>query len=183
MSMLPTILYRNNISKQLDAIREGYIKLSGHGLIHGLMCVDQDAKIVAINENFDKNLNIWDLGALGAAMYGVSKQGADFFKSENLERADMIYGNVQFLVRSIGGFQLDNRGNRELLIVVLADKKVNIGLMILQMQKYAKIIKDEVEENAKIKETLKLSEEEMRVHIREIKNQLFKKAESLKMTV
>lgn len=181
MDCLPKTLYSNKISENLDKIRKNYIKLSGRGVIHGLMCVDQDAKVVAINQFFDKKLNVWDLAALGAAMFGVSKQGMDFFGSKNLERASMIYEDMQFFTRSIGNFNLDIKGNRELLILVLAEKTVNIGLIVLQMEKFAKIIKQEVENNNVIKETLKLSEEEMRAHIKEIKNELFKKAEDMNL--
>ncbi|MBD3352103.1 MAG: hypothetical protein GF364_11505 [Candidatus Lokiarchaeota archaeon] len=181
MTFLPKALYRNNIANHLNDIRKGYIRLSGKGVIFGLMCVDQDAKVIAINEFFDKKLNVWDLSALGAAMYGVSKQGMDCFGAENLERSSLIYKNMQFFVRSIGSFKLDQRGKRELLIIVLADRRVNLGLIILQMNKFAKIISNEVQGNQKIKETLKMSEEEMRAHIKQVKNELFKKAESMNM--
>lgn len=183
MSVLPRALYRNNIASKLDAIRKHYVKLSGRGIIHGLMCVDQDAKVIAVDQFFDKNLNVWDLSALGAAMFGVSKQGMECFGADNLERSAMVYGNMQFFVKSIGNFELDNRGSRELLILVLSDRKVNLGLMILQMQRYGKVIKDEVKANQEIKSTLKLSETEMRAHIKEIKKQLFKQAKSMNATL
>ncbi len=182
MIYLPKALYDNKIACLLDKIREDYKNLSGNGIIKGIICADQDAKIIAIDGKFDNKLNIWDLGALGAALYGVSKQGMDFFEANSLERGSIIYGNTQFFVRSIGEFNLDKRGNRELLIIVLANRRVNLGLMILHLNKYAEIIKKEVKNNTAIKETLKLSEDEMRIHIREIKNQLFKKAESLDLS-
>jgi predicted regulator of Ras-like GTPase activity (Roadblock/LC7/MglB family) len=182
MSELPKSLYNNNITEYLNEIRLWYIKLSGRGMIYGIMCADQDAKIIAVNSFFDKKFNIWDISALGAAIYGVSRQGVDCFGADFLERGSLTFGNMQFFVRSIGSFQIDdNRGQRELVIIVLADKAVNQGLMILQMNKYAEMIKQKVVEDQKIKDTLMLSETEMMAHIKEIKNELFKKAESMNM--
>jgi predicted regulator of Ras-like GTPase activity (Roadblock/LC7/MglB family) len=181
MSELPKSLYNNHITEYLNEIRNWYIKLSGRGMIHGIMAADQDAKIIAVNSFFDKKINIWDIAALGAAIYGVSRQGVDCFGADFLERGSLTFGNMQFFVRSIGSFQIDDRGQRELVIIVLADKAVNQGLMILQMNKYAEIIKQKVVEDQKIKDTLVLSETEMMAHIKDIKNELFKKAESMNM--
>jgi len=150
-------------------------------MIYGLMCIDQDAKVIAVNEWFDKSINVWDLSALGAAMYGVSRQGMEYFKAEGLERGSMIFKDKQFFSYSIGTFNLDEKANRELLILVLCDRKVNIGLIILQMKKYAAEIREEIEKNSKIKDTLKLSEEQMRQHIKDIKADLFRQAKSMNL--
>ncbi|MHA1821291.1 MAG: hypothetical protein ACTSU2_13060 [Promethearchaeota archaeon] len=179
MPLLPRTLYQNEIAQELNAIRKDYANLSGRGFIRGLMCADQDAKIIAVDKLFDDKLNIWDLAALGAALYGVAKQGRDFFDSDELERGSLIFKDMQFLVKSIGSFNLDEKNERELVIIALVDRRVNLGLIILQMEKYALRIRKKVENNSQIKQTLKLSEEEMRKHINAIKKELFKKAASL----
>jgi predicted regulator of Ras-like GTPase activity (Roadblock/LC7/MglB family) len=167
--MLPKAVFKNNISEFLNEIRSWYIKLSGRGIIHGIMCADQDAKIVAVNSLFDQKYNVWDIAALGAAVYGVSKQGIDCFGADLLERGALVYGNLQFFVRSIGSFELDEKGKRELLIIVLADKSVNQGLMILQMNKFADMIREKIAENPEIKNTMKYNELELSKHIQQIK--------------
>lgn len=172
LNNLPNSIRNNNISEYLNEIRAWYIKLSGRGIIHGIMCADQDAKIVAINSLFDLKYSAWDIAALGAAVYGVSKQGIDCFGANVLERGSLIYGNLQFFVRSIGSFDLDEKGKRELLIIVLADKTVNQGLMILQMNKYADLIKERIKIDDTIKKTMKISETELKEYISEMKNTL-----------
>ncbi|MHA1341389.1 MAG: roadblock/LC7 domain-containing protein [Promethearchaeota archaeon] len=174
---LPTKLYNNEISQHLDKVRSDYIRMSGRGNIDGIMCLDQDAKIIAVNGFFDKNINPWDLAALGAAQFGVARQAKDSFDAQELEHTLIIFKDKQFFIRSIGEFEIDNRGVRHLLLGVLADKKVNIGLILLQMQKYAKIISNKVKSNNKLKAQLKMSETEMREFIKTLKENLFKKTE------
>jgi len=84
---IPKVLYQNKITEVLDDIRYQYGMLTRKGYIYGLIAIDQDAKIIAIDSRFDRKLNYWDLGSIGAALYGVARQGQDFFETESLERA------------------------------------------------------------------------------------------------
>lgn len=51
------VLYKNKISEILDEMKLNFGKLSRHGYIYGLIAVDQDAKIIAVDTRFDKKLN------------------------------------------------------------------------------------------------------------------------------
>lgn len=167
------MLYENKITVVLDEIRMNYGTLTRKGYIYGLIAIDQDAKIVAIDSRFDKKLNYWDLSSIGAALYGVSRQGQDFFETDYLERATIIYNNMQLFVKSIGDVNLEKKRRREILIVILTDKEVNIGVLILQMKRFAAKIKMEIERSGAIKETLKMSEKELKSHIKKLKSEIF----------
>ena len=54
---IPKILYKNSITEVLDDIRYRYGKLTRRGYIYGLIAIDQDAKIIAIDSRFDRKLN------------------------------------------------------------------------------------------------------------------------------
>ena len=84
----PKVLYKNQITEVLDDIRYNYGKLTRKGYIYGLIAIDQDAKIIAIDSRFDRQLNYWDLSSIGAALYGVARQGQDFFDTESLGNKD-----------------------------------------------------------------------------------------------
>ena len=170
---IPEFLYKNKITEVLDEIRYNYGIITRKGYIYGLIAIDQDAKIVAVNSLFDKKLNYWDLSSIGAALYGVSRQGQDFFETDYLERATIIYNNMQLFVKSIGQVNLEKKGMREILIVLLTEKDVNIGVIILQMKRFAPKIKEEIERSGKIKKTLKMSEKELKKHIRQLKKEVF----------
>ena len=170
---VPKILYENKISNILDEIRFNYGKLTRRGYIYGLIAVDQDAKIIAVDSRFDRNLNYWDLSSIGAALYGVARQGQDFFEADYLDRATIIYNNMQLFVKSITDVQINRELKREILIVLLTDTNVNIGVAILQMQKFALKIKKEIEMSGSIKNTLKMTEEELKEHIKILKKEIF----------
>ncbi len=170
---IPEFLYKNKITEVLDEIRYNYGIITRKGYIYGLIAIDQDAKIVAVNSLFDKKLNYWDLSSIGAALYGVSRQGQDFFETDYLERATIIYNNMQLFVKSIGQVNLAKKGMREILIVLLTEKDVNIGVIILQMKRFAPKIKEEIERSGKIKKTLKMSERELKKHIKQLKKEVF----------
>ena len=70
---IPKVLYKNSISTILDEIRSSYGTLTRKGYIYGLIAVDQDAKIIAVDSRFDRSLNYWDLSSIGAALYGVAR--------------------------------------------------------------------------------------------------------------
>ncbi len=177
--MQKTQLWNNEITKILDAMRYEYSKLIRKGYIHGLIVVDQDAKLIAMDSHFDKSLNYWDLSAIGAAFYGVARQGQDFFEASELERASIIYNDLQLFVKSIGKVQIVPNKKREILIVILSDRAVNLGLLILQMNRFAPEIKEGIEKNASIKKTLSMNETELKEYIKQLKNGLFNNAETI----
>jgi len=158
----------------LDEIRYNYGKLTRKGYIYGLIAIDQDAKIIAIDSRFDRKLNYWDLSSIGAALYGVARQGQDFFETEELERASLIYRDMRLFVKSIGKVELQKKGKRDILVVILTDNDVNLGVIILQMSNFALKIRQEIEKNEKMKETLRMSEEEIKAHINRLKKEIFK---------
>jgi len=170
---IPKVLYENKITEVLDDIRYQYGKLTRKGYIYGLIAIDQDAKIIAIDSRFDRKLNYWDLSSIGAALYGVARQGQDFFETESLERASIIYSDMRLFVRSIGNIELQKKGKRDILIVLLTDCEVNLGVMILQMSKFAQKIKEEIERNEHMKNVLKMPEKDIKEHIKELKRQIF----------
>ncbi|MFX1601774.1 MAG: roadblock/LC7 domain-containing protein, partial [Promethearchaeota archaeon] len=171
---IPKVLYQNKITEVLDDIRFNYGKLTRKGYIYGLIAIDQDAKIIAIDSRFDRRLNYWDLSSIGAALYGVARQGQDFFEAESLERATIIYSDMRLFVKSIGNIELQKKGKRDILIILLTDNEVNLGVMILQMSKFAQKIKEEIERNEHMKNVLKMPEKDIKEHIKELKKQIFK---------
>lgn len=171
---IPKVLYENKITEVLDEIRYNYGKLTRKGYIYGLIAIDQDAKIIAIDSRFDRKLNYWDLSSIGAALYGVARQGQDFFETEELERASLIYRDMRLFVKSIGKVELQKKGKRDILVVILTDNEVNLGVIILQMSNFALKIREEIERNEKMKETLRMSEEEIKAHINKLKKEIFK---------
>ena len=171
---IPKVLYKNEISAVLDDLKLNYGTLTRKGYIYGLMAIDQDAKIIAIDSRFDKQLNYWDLSSIGAALYGVARQGQDFFEAEALERATIIYDNMMLYVKSIGHISLQRKGMREILIVLLTDKDVNVGVVNLQMGRFAPKIKELIEKNRSIKATLKMNEKQLKEHIKNMKSQIFR---------
>ena len=171
---IPKVLYKNKITEVLDDIRYQYGILTRKGYIYGLIVIDQDAKIIAIDSRFDRELNYWDLSSIGAALYGVARQGQDFFKSESLERATIIYDDMQLFVKSIGNVVLQKKGKRDILIILLTDKDVNLGVMILQMSKFAVKIREEIERDEHTKNVLRMPEQEIKEHIKELKKEIFK---------
>ncbi|TET58986.1 MAG: hypothetical protein E3J52_07095, partial [Promethearchaeota archaeon] len=110
---IPKVLYQNKITEVLDDIRYQYGILTRKGYIYGLIAIDQDAKIIAIDSRFDRKLNYWDLSSIGAALYGVARQGQDFFETESLERATIIYSDMRLFVKSIGRVELQKKGKRD----------------------------------------------------------------------
>ena len=170
---IPKVLYENKITGVLDEIKYSYGKITRKGYIYGLIAIDQDAKIIAIDSRFDRKLNYWDLSSIGAALYGVARQGQDFFEADDLERATIIYNNMQLFVKSIGHVNLEKKGRREILIVLLSDKDVNIGVIILQMSRFALKIKQEIENSGSIKKTLNMNEKKLKEYISKMKKEIF----------
>ncbi|MFX1325079.1 MAG: roadblock/LC7 domain-containing protein [Promethearchaeota archaeon] len=170
---LPKVLYKNKITEVLDEIRYNYGKLTRKGYIYGLITIDQDAKIIAIDSRFDRELNYWDLSSIGAALYGVARQGQDFFESKSLERATIIYDDMRLFVKSIGHVELQEKGKRDVLLVLLTDNDVNLGVIFLQLSKFALKIKRQIEDSQSAQRTMKMTEKEIKDHIKELKKEIF----------
>ena len=62
---IPKVLYKNKIAEVLDDMRYNYGKIARIGYIYGILAIDQDAKIIAIDSRFDRHLNYWDLSSCG----------------------------------------------------------------------------------------------------------------------
>ncbi len=170
---VPKALYENEIARVLDEVRYNYGMLTRKGYINGLIAIDQDAKIIAIDSRFDRKLNYWDLSSIGAALYGVARQAQDFFETDSLVRATLIYKDLQLYVKSIGDVILVKKGKREILVVLLVDNQVNIGVLILQMRKFAAKIKDAIMRSQTIMEKLQMSEQDLKEHLRDLKRKVF----------
>ena len=170
---VPRALYENEIAVVLDEVRYNYGMLTRRGYIYGLIAIDQDAKIVAIDSRFDRKLNYWDLSSIGAALYGVARQAQDFFETDSLVRATLIYKDLQLYVKSIGDVVLNKKGKREILVVLLVDNMVNIGVLILQMRKFSNKIKEAIVKNQEIMTNLEMTEQELKTYLRELKKKVF----------
>ena len=170
---IPKVLYENKITEVLDDIRYNYGKLTRRGYIYGLIAIDQDAKIIAIDSRFDRKLNYWDLSSIGAALYGVARHAQDFFETNSLVRATLIYKDLQLYVKSIGDIVLVKKGKREILVVLLVDNTVNIGVLILQMRKFATKIKQEITKSQPIMDKLQMTEQELKDHLKDLKRKVF----------
>lgn len=173
---VPKALYENEITIVLDEIRYSYGMLTRRGYIYGLIAIDQDAKIIAIDSRFDHKLNYWDLSSIGAALYGVARQAQDFFETDSLIRATLIYKDLQLYVKSIGDVMLHKKGKREILVVLLVDNMVNIGVLILQMRKFSQKIKEAITRSQTIMTKLQMTERELKEYLRELKKKVFQSA-------
>jgi predicted regulator of Ras-like GTPase activity (Roadblock/LC7/MglB family) len=170
---IPKALYENEITKVLDEIRYNYGMLTRKGYIFGLIAIDQDAKIIAIDSGFDKKLNYWDLSSIGAALYGVARQAQDFFDTEELIRATLVFKDLLLYVKSVGEIQLEKKGKRDILVILLVDNDVNLGVLILQMKKFAPKIRQSILHNQEVMSKLQMNEEELKKHLRELKKKVF----------
>jgi predicted regulator of Ras-like GTPase activity (Roadblock/LC7/MglB family) len=170
---VPKALYENEIAVVLDEVRYSYGMLTRRGYIYGLIAIDQDAKIVAIDSRFDRKLNYWDLSSIGAALYGVARQAQDFFETDSLIRATLIYKDLQLYVKSIGDVVLNKKGKREILVVLLVDNLVNIGVFILQMRKFSVKIKEAIVKDQEIMTKLEMSEQELKIYLKKLKRKVF----------
>ena len=172
--IVPKVLYENKVTELLDEIRFSYGKLTRKGYVYGLITIDQDAKIIAIDTRFDRKLNYWDLSSIGAALHGVARQGQDFFEATALDLACILYDNMQIFVKSIGKVDLQDKGLREILIVLLANKDVNIGIVMLQMSKFAIKIKEEIARNNAMIKTLGMNENQLKEHLKLLRQEIFR---------
>lgn len=173
---VPKSLYENEIANVLDEVRYNYGMLTRRGYVYGLIAIDQDAKIIAIDSRFDRKLNYWDLSSIGAALYGVARQAQDFFDTDSLVRATLIYKDLQLYVKSIGEITLQKKGKREILVVLLVDNDVNIGVLILQMKKFANKVREAITRSKEVLDKLEMDEHELKKHLRELKQKVFDSA-------
>jgi len=173
MNSIPDQLRGNSLSTVLDRIRNDYVANVKRGRIFGLMIADQDAKVLAVDSFFDNKINYWDIGAIGAALYGVSKQGKDFFHADELERSSLVYQNTQFFVERIGDISMQTGGQRELILIILGNKEIMMGYIMAQMKKSAPLIKKQVEADVAAQQTMKMSEDEFMKQIKLLKQELF----------
>lgn len=157
----------------MDEVRYNYGMLTRKGYIYGLIAIDQDAKIIAVDSRFDRKLNYWDLSSIGAALFGVARQAQDFFETDSLVRATLIYKDLQLYVKSIGDIVLVKKGKREILVVLLVDNMVNIGVLILQMRKFSIKIKQEITKSQVVMTKLQMTEQELKEHLRALKRKVF----------
>ena len=172
-NFVPKDLYQNDVTQVLDKMRNDYGMLTRKGFIYGMIAIDQDAKIIAIDSRFDRKLNYWDLSSVGAAMYGVARQARDFFEAEELVRGSIIFKDLQLYVRSVGNVNLPEKGQREILIILLVDNEINIGMIILQMKRYATKIREAIENSKKTITRLQMTEMELKKHLLDLKRRVF----------
>jgi len=59
------------------------------------------------------------------------------------------------------------------LVVLLTDQDVNLGVIFLQLSNFAVKIKKEIEESQSMIHKLKMSEKELKKHIKDLKKQIF----------
>ena len=170
---VPKVLYENEIAEVLDEIRYSYGKLTRKGFIYGLIAIDQDAKIIAIDSRFDRKLNYWDLSSIGAALYGVARQAQDFFDTQALIRATLIFKDLQLYVKSVGHVDIPQKGKREILVILLVNNEVNIGVLILQMTKFAEKIRNAIKRNNDVMTKLEMNEAELKKYLKNLKQKVF----------
>ena len=84
-----------------------------------------------------------------------------------------LYNDLQLFVKSIGEVELKKKGMREILIVMLVDKDVNIGIIILQMNKFATLIREAIRNDDSTLEKLKMNETEFKDYLKDLKKNVF----------
>lgn len=80
---------------------------------------------------------------------------------------------MRLFVKSIGAVELQKKGKRDILVVLLTDNEVNLGAIFLQLSHFAKKIREEIIQNQSAQRMLKMSEREIKEHIKELKKEIF----------
>ncbi len=166
------ILGTTDVATVLGEIRTNYGKLVRAGRIHGLMICDADARVLATDPLFDTKISTWDLAALAAAAFGVAKQARLFFETlgaKELERGSLVFDGLQLFVAQAGSVSGVKTKPKELLLVTLADKDANFGLITLQMKKYTPRVQKAVVEASAI-QNLDIPERELHTMIESAKS-------------
>ncbi|MHA1792336.1 MAG: hypothetical protein ACTSVI_06800 [Promethearchaeota archaeon] len=149
----------------LDDLTRSYARLTGRGGIRGVLLIDQDAKVLAKNSMFCLK-RPWNMGAIGAALYGVAKQASLYFNCTAMERVSIIFDSLKFFVHKIGGVPDKKSQNiKEILLVILAEKHVKEGLIIVQMRKYVDRIMKEVKHDQQTMQLLDLDERAVKEYL------------------
>jgi len=172
MQLFSKDLNHDTITPLLDQIARDYARLTGKGGMRGILLVDQDAKVIAKNSMFQFK-RPWDMGAIGAALYGVAGQSQRYFDCSSMERVSIIFGDMQLFIHNIGKVEMedeDNETKRDLLLVILADKSVKVGLVIVQMKRFAQAIVDAIKESQTTMDMLHLSERQIKEYLMGLKS-------------
>ncbi len=112
----------------------------------------------------------WDMGGIAAALHGVARQASQYFGCSSLDRVAITFGNMQFFVQAIGSVEIgDGRPARELLLVILADEKVKMGVVLVQMRKVAPRIVEAIKASRQDMALLKLDERAVREYLAGLK--------------
>src|SRR5271157_4547045 len=165
MELQPSSLVHEAITPLLDEITRDYAKLTGWGGMKGILLVDQDAKVIAKNTMFGLK-KPWDMGGIGAALHGVAKQASQYFGCSALDKVAITFGDMQFFVQAIGVVDTgDGKPPRELLLVILADAKVKMGIVLVQMKKIAGRIIEAIKASAPDMNLLRLEERDVRAYL------------------
>ncbi|MFX0098295.1 MAG: roadblock/LC7 domain-containing protein [Candidatus Hodarchaeota archaeon] len=165
MQLFSKDLNHDTVTPLLDQIAKDYARLTGRGGMRGILLVDQDAKVIAKNSMFQFK-RPWDMGAIGAALYGVAGQSQRYFNCSSMERVSIIFGDMQLFIHNIGKVEMDeNETQRDLLLVILADKSVKVGLVIVQMKRFAQAIIDAIKESQNTIDMLHLPERQIKEYL------------------
>jgi predicted regulator of Ras-like GTPase activity (Roadblock/LC7/MglB family) len=165
LSLAPPVLDHRVITPLLDELAREHAKLTGFGGMKGILLVDQDAKVIAKNSMFGLK-KPWDMGGIAAALHGVARQASQYFGCSSLDRVAITFGNMQFFVQAIGNLDAnDGRPARELLLVILADEKVKMGIVLVQMKKIAPRIVEAIRKSAEDMALIKLDERSVREYL------------------
>ncbi|MBD3185223.1 hypothetical protein GF325_00230 [Candidatus Bathyarchaeota archaeon] len=155
----------DEITPILDEFTRAYARLTGRGGMRGILLIDQDAKVIAKNSMFCLK-KPWDMGGIGAALYGVSKQASLYFNSAGMERISIVFDNLKFFVKCIGKVPLDDgKPSREVLFVILSEKHVKEGLVIIQMRKFAPKILEAIHKSSGTTKLLGLDERSVKSYL------------------
>ena len=165
----PPALDHRVITPLLDDLAREYAKLTGFGGMKGILVVDQDAKVIAKNSMFGLK-KPWDMGGIAAALHGVAKQASLYFGCSSLDRVAITFGNMQFFVQAIGSIEADDgRTARELLLVILADDKVKMGIVLVQMKRVAPRIVEAIQQSQQDMALIRLDERSVRDYLQGLK--------------
>ncbi len=161
----PPTLDHTVITPLLDEFAREHAKLTGFGGMKGILVVDQDAKVIAKNSMFGLK-KPWDMGGIAAALHGVAKQASLYFGCSSLDRVAITFGNMQFFVQAIGTIEAhDTRPARELLLVILADEKVKMGIVLVQMKKIAPRIVEAIQQSRQDMALIRLDERSVKDYL------------------
>ncbi len=166
---LPPALDHRAITPLLDELAREHARLTGFGGMRGILLVDQDAKVIAKNSMFGLK-KPWDMGGIAAALHGVARQASAYFGGSSLDRVAITFGNMQFFVQAIGSVDAgDGRPARELLLVILADERVKMGIVLVQMKKVAPRIVEAIKASRQDMALLRLDERAVREYLQGLK--------------